>query len=141
MCQPVVMPHIPDPFELLSKSQRLALGLVHESWSRLQSLTAAGVPQPEEALRELGALVSSVSDLVGATAQPLQDFISRQRELADTLANLADAQAELSRLVATLAQRHAETVEALEHLSAPALGLLGARPGTSDASRGRRGRS
>jgi hypothetical protein len=140
MCQPVVMPHVPDPFALLSTSQRLALGLVRESWSRLQSLTVTGVTQPEEALRELGALVSSITDLAGATAQPLQDFITRQRELADTLANLADAQADLSRLVAALAQRHAEAVEALEHLSAPALGLMGVRPAPSDTTRGTRKR-
>jgi hypothetical protein len=41
------------------------------------------------------------------------------------MASLAVAQAELAGLVATLAQRHAEAVAALEKVTAPAFGLMG----------------
>jgi len=113
-----------NPFELLNKSQRVALGLAGEAWNTLYSTTVTGLTHPDETLRQVGSLVTAVGQLAGATAQPLQDFITRQRELADTMASLASAQADLADLVAALAQRHADVVEALEKLSAPVLGLM-----------------
>ncbi|WP_109505510.1 hypothetical protein [Nocardioides speluncae] len=113
-----------NPFEVLTKSQRAALGLASEAWTRLYDATVTGVTQPEEALRQVGALVTAVGDLASATAQPLQDFLTRQRELAESMATLANAHAELAQVAATLAERHAATVDALEKLSAPVLGLV-----------------
>jgi hypothetical protein len=143
------MAHLPDPYEVLTAPQRMALGLARQSWSRLRELTdltVAGATRPEETLRELGALVGSVSDLASASTRPLQEFVTHQRELADALVKLAEAQAEVSKQVATLARRHAQALEALEHLSAPVLGLMGglqrdaeAQAPAEEKSRPRRG--
>ena len=114
---------VDNPFELLNKSQRLALNVAGEAFDTLLSVgrTAA---QPEEAVRQLTTLISAVGELASATVQPLQDFIGRQRELADTMANLATMQAELAELVETLAHKHAAIVESLENLTAPVFGLV-----------------
>ena len=114
---------VDNPFELLNKSQRLALNVAGEAFDTLLSVgrTAA---QPEEAVRQLTTLISAVGELASATVQPLQDFIGRQRELADTMANLATMQAELAELVETLAHKHAAIVESLESLTAPVFGLV-----------------
>lgn len=120
-----------DPFQLLNKSQKLALDVAGEAFDALLSLgkTAA---QPDEAIRQLSSLVSAVGDLASASVQPLQDFIVKQREIADTMANLASVQADLAAMVETLAQRHAAVVESLENLTAPVFGLV-----TRDAAAGK----
>lgn len=112
-----------DPFQLLNKSQKLALDVAGEAFDALLSVgkTAA---QPDEAIRQLSSLVAAVGDLAGASVQPLQDFIGKQREIADTMANLASVQADLAGLVETLAKRHAAVVESLENLTAPVFGLV-----------------
>jgi len=73
-------------------------------------------------------MAGAVTSLAGATAQPLQDFIVRQRELADTVHTLAEAQAELASVVAKLAERHAEAVAALEKVTAPVFAIVGTEP-------------
>lgn len=112
-----------DPFQLLNKSQKLALDVAGEAFDALLSVgkTAA---QPDEAIRQLTSLMSAVGDLASASVQPLQDFIGKQREIADTMANLASVQADLAAMVETLAQRHAAVVESLENLTAPVFGLV-----------------
>jgi hypothetical protein len=82
---------VDNPFDLLNKSQKLALNLAGEAFDTLLS--------------------------VGRTA-------ARQRELADTMANLATMQADLAELVETLAHKHAAIVESLESVTAPVFGLL-----------------
>ena len=112
-------------WDLLTKPQRVALGLAGDALKTLQRTVVAGAAGPDELVRQVGALLDAAGGLATATAQPLQDFVARQRELADTMAALATAQAELAGLVATLAQRHAEAVAALEKVTAPAFGLMG----------------
>jgi hypothetical protein len=121
---------VDNPFELLNKSQKLALSVAGEAFDTLLSVgrTAA---QPDEAVRQLTTLIGAVGDLASATVQPLQDFIGRQRELADTMANLASMQAELAELVETLAHKHAAIVESLESLTAPVFGLIGNQEGAA----------
>lgn len=114
---------VDNPFELLNKSQRLALNVAGEAFDTLLSVGRTAT-QPEEAVRQLTTLISAVGELASATVQPLQDFIGRQRELADTMANLATMQAELAELVETLAHKHAAIVESLESLTAPVFGLV-----------------
>jgi hypothetical protein len=114
---------VDNPFELLNKSQRLALGVAGEAFDTLLSVGRTAT-QPEEAVRQLTMLIGAVGELASATVQPLQDFIGRQRELADTMASLATMQAELAELVETLAHKHAAIVESLENLTAPVFGLL-----------------
>ena len=112
-----------DPFQLLNKSQKLALDVAGEAFDALLSVGKTAV-QPDEAIRQLSSLVSAVGDLASASVQPLQDFIGKQREIADTMANLASVQADLAVLVETLAKRHAAVVESLENLTAPVFGLV-----------------
>jgi hypothetical protein len=121
---------VDNPFELLNKSQRLALSVAGEAFDTLLSVGRTAT-QPEEAVRQLTTLISAVGELASATVQPLQDFIGRQRELADTMANLATMQAELAELVETLAHKHAAIVESLENLTAPVFGLV-AKQETAD---------
>ncbi|WP_370247323.1 hypothetical protein [Nocardioides sp.] len=137
------MPDLPlDPLRLLSKSQQVALKVAGDTLRAVRDTAVTGVTRPEDLVAEVPKLVGQVAgladavmDLTGAMAQPLQDFVVRQRELADTLATLAQAQAELAGLVATLADRHADTVTALERLSAPVFALVGTDPTPTPAER------
>lgn len=133
ICQPV---HMADnPIELLIKSQQLALKLAGETIRTVTNAAVTGVTAPDELVRQVGDLASAVASmataitgLAGATAQPLQDFIVRQRELADTVAMLAEAQSDLAEVVATLAERHADAVTALERVTAPVFAMVGTEP-------------
>lgn len=112
-----------DPFGLLTMSQKLALDATTGAFDALMAVgrTAA---QPDEAVRQFAALANAVGDLASASVQPLQDFVTRQREIADTMAKLASVQADLAVLVESLAHRHAAVVESLESLTAPVFGLV-----------------
>lgn len=126
---------VENPIEVLIKSQQVALKLAGDTVRTLTNAAVTGVTQPEELVRQVSDLANAVAGmaaaitgLAGATAQPLQDFIVRQRELADTVATLADAQAELAAVVAKLAERHADAVTALEKVTAPVFTLVGTDP-------------
>ncbi|MDO7867383.1 hypothetical protein [Nocardioides jiangxiensis] len=119
-----------DPFVLLSKSQRLA---VDAATGALDALVAIGktATQPDEAVRQISALANAVGDLASASVQPLQDFVVKQREIADTMASLASVQADLAALVESLAHRHAAVVQSLENLTAPVFSLVIREPGAT----------
>jgi hypothetical protein len=121
-----------NPIDLLIKSQQMALRLAGETLRTVTTAAVSGVTAPDELVRQVGDLAGAVvgmanaiTGLAGATAQPLQDFIVRQRELADTVATLAEAQADLAAVVAKLAERHAEAVTALERVTAPVFAIVG----------------
>ncbi|HWJ82848.1 MAG TPA: hypothetical protein VNS55_11470 [Nocardioides sp.] len=135
---------VENPLELLLKSQQVAVKLATDTLRTVRDTAVTGVTQPEELVRQVGDLAGAVASmgaaitgLAGATAQPLQDFIVRQRELADTVATLAEAQAELSQVVAKLAERHADAVTALEKVTAPVFAIVGTDP-TAPRSRAAR---
>jgi hypothetical protein len=116
-----------DPLALLNKSQKLALGVAGEAFDALIGVgkTAGKTAiNPEEAIRQLSSLVAAVGDLAAATVNPLEDFIVKQREIANTMASLASVQADLAALVESLANRHAAIVQSLENLTAPVFGLV-----------------
>jgi hypothetical protein len=115
-----------DPFELLTKSQAAAVRLAGDALRTIRNTAVTGVTAPDELVVQVANLASGLTGIAAATAQPLQDFIVRQRELAETVAALAEAQSQLADVVATLAERHAEAVTALEQVTAPVLGLMGA---------------
>ena len=124
-----------NPIELLIRSQQVAVRLAADTLRTVTSAAVTGVTQPDELVRQVGDLAGAVASMAGAitgiagaTAQPLQDFIVRQRELADTVATLADAQADLAAVVAKLAERHADAVTALEKVTAPIFTLVGTDP-------------
>lgn len=126
---------VDNPLELLLKSQQVAVRLAADTLRTVRDTAVTGVTQPDELVRQVGDLAGAVASmgaaitgLAGATAQPLQDFIVRQRELADTVATLAEAQAELAQVVAKLAERHADAVTALEKVTAPVFAIVGTEP-------------
>lgn len=124
-----------NPVDLLIKSQQVALKLTTDVLRTVRDTAVDAVTQPDELAKQVGELAgavagmaTAVTGIAGATAQPLQDFIVRQRELADTVHTLAEAQAELAGVVAKLAERHAEAVSALEKLTAPVFAVVGTDP-------------
>ncbi|MCL2543296.1 MAG: hypothetical protein FWE71_12690 [Nocardioidaceae bacterium] len=128
-----------NPLELLLSVQRAATRLAADTVRTTASVAVQGVTRPDELaghvagqLADLAGTVAglaeAVTGLAGSTAQPLQDFVVRQRELADTVATLAEAQAELAGVVAKLAERHADAVAALETVTAPVFALAGTTP-------------
>ena len=126
---------VENPIDLLVKSQQVALKLAGDTLRTVRNTAVTGVTQPDERVRQVGDLAGAVAGmagaitgLAGATAQPLQDFIVRQRELAETVATLAEAQSELASVVATLAERHADAVAALERVTAPVFAVVGTDP-------------
>lgn len=122
---------VDNPFALVTKSQEVAVKLALETIRTVRDTAVTGVTHPDELVRQVANLAGALSGLATATAQPLQDFVVRQRELAETVATLASAQAELAAVVATLAERHADAVSALETLSAPVFALARTEPATA----------
>ena len=121
-----------NPLDLMLKSQQVALKLTTDVLRTMRDTTVSAVTQPDELAKQVGELAgavagmaTAVTGIAGQTAQPLQDFIVRQRELADTVHTLAEAQAELASVVAALAERHAEAVSALEKVTAPVFAIVG----------------
>lgn len=112
-----------DPFALLDRSQRIALGVATEAFDTLLAVGRTAT-QPDEAVRQLSTLVSAVGDLAAMTVQPMQDFIVQQRELADTMAHIARLQGELAELVETVATKHQALVHSVESMTAPVFGLV-----------------
>ncbi|AKU17808.1 hypothetical protein [Luteipulveratus mongoliensis] len=117
-----------DPFEVLNKSQKAAVKLAMESLRTMRDTAVTGVTAPDELLRQVTELAGALTGLAGVTAQPLQDFIVRQRELAESISALAEAQEQLAGLAADMAEKHAATVTALEKMTAPFFALAGTEP-------------
>lgn len=133
-----------NPIDLLMRSQQVALKLTTDVLRTVRDTAVTGVTHPDDLAKQVGELAgavagmaTAVTGIAGASAQPLQDFIVRQRELADTVHTLAEAQAELAAVVASLAERHADAVSALERLTAPVFAVVGteATPPRTRASR------
>lgn len=126
---------VDNPIEILIKSQQAAMKVASDTLKAVANAAVTGVTQPTELVGQVADLAGSVAgvagvmqNLIGATAQPLQDVLVRQRELADTVAVLADAQADMAAVVSKLAERHAAAVAALEKLSAPIFTVAGTSP-------------
>lgn len=115
----VVMPD--NPWELLARSQRAAVGLVADSVATMVEMGKAGATKPEDVLNQVTTLASAVGDLAGATARPLEVFLESQRQLADTMAAFAVLQRQLADVMDTAASNHAAIVQALEMMSAPVM--------------------
>ncbi|GAB4005581.1 hypothetical protein [Nocardioides ultimimeridianus] len=129
----------PNPIDLMLAASAAATKLATDTMRLAASTAMAGVTRPEELASQLSGQVadlagtvagmaSAFTGLAGTTAQPLQDFVVRQRELADTVASLAEAQAHLAEIVSGLADRQAEVVAALENVTAPLFQFMGTKP-------------
>ncbi|TNM42847.1 hypothetical protein FHP29_07575 [Nocardioides albidus] len=124
-----------NPLDLLIKSQQAALKLTTDVLRSLQDAAVAGATQPAELTtqvadmaRAVAGMSSAFTGIAGSSVQPLQDFIVRQREIADTVHTLAEAQAQLAGVMASLAEHHADAVNALETVTAPLFAIVGAQP-------------
>lgn len=115
----VAMPD--NPWEMLARSQRAAVGLVADSVTTMVEMGKAGVTRPEDVLTQVTALASAVGDLAGSTARPLEVFLESQRQLAETMSAFAVLQRQLADVMDTAATNHAAIVQALEMMTAPVM--------------------
>jgi hypothetical protein len=115
---------VPDtPWDMISKSQRAAVGMFTGSVAKLVDMGRTGVTRPEELLREVTALAAAIGDVASTTARPLEFFVASQRQLAESMAAFAVLQRQLADTVEQVAASHAAVVEALELLSNPVIGV------------------
>ena len=115
---------MPDiPWEMISKSQRAAVGMFTGSVSKLVDMGKAGVTRPDELLHEVTAMASAIGDLASSTARPLEFFLNSQKQLAESMAAFAVLQRQTADVVEQVAASHAAVVDALELLSNPVIGV------------------
>lgn len=115
---------MPDiPWEMISKSQRAAVGMFTGSVSKLVDMGKAGVTRPDELLHEVTAMASAIGDLASSTARPLEFFVNSQKQLAESMAAFAVLQRQTADVVEQVAASHAAVVDALELLSNPVIGV------------------
>ncbi len=115
---------MPDtPWDLISKSQRAAVGMFTGSVSKLVEMGKTGVTRPEELLHEVTAMAAAIGDLASSTARPLEFFVRSQKQLAESMAAFAVLQRQMADTVEQVAASHAAVVDALELLSNPVLGV------------------
>lgn len=115
---------MPDiPWDMITKSQRAAVGLFTDTVGKLAEMGKAGVTRPEELLHEVTAMAAAIGDLASTTARPLEFFINSQKQLAESMAAFAVLQRQMAEVVEGAAASHAAIVEALELMSNPVLGV------------------
>ena len=115
---------MPDiPWDVISKSQRAAVGMFTGSVGKLVDMGKTGVTKPDELLREVTAMASAIGDIASTTARPLEFFISSQKQLAESMAAFAVLQRQMAEVVEGAAASHAAIVDALEMMSSPVLGV------------------
>jgi hypothetical protein len=110
-----------DPWQLLSSSQKKAMGLVTEAFEGVVKLGRDTVTQPEETLHRLTALVAAVGDLAASSTKPMEALLASQRNLANAMTSFAQLQKEMAEVVDRLAASHNAVVDAMEKLAGPAL--------------------
>lgn len=111
---------MPDnPWDMISRSQRAAVGMLGDTVSALVEMGRTGVTKPEEVLAQVTALASAVGDLAAATVRPLEFFVESQRQLAETMSAFAVLQRQLADVMETAATNQAAIVQALEMMTAP----------------------
>ena len=115
---------MPDiPWEMISRSQRAAVGMFTGSVAKLVDMGKAGVTRPDELLREVTAMASAIGDLASSTARPLEFFVNSQKQLAESMAAFAVLQRQTADVVEQVAASHAAVVDALELLANPVIGV------------------
>jgi hypothetical protein len=112
-----------NPWEMIARSQRAAVGLFAETMSTVVEMGRAGVTRPEEVLAQVSAMAAAMGDLAGSTARPLEFFLNSQRQLAETMEAFAVLQRQMAEVVESAAASHAAIVQALEMMSNPVIGV------------------
>jgi hypothetical protein len=114
---------------MLTKSQQVAIGLLSDSMSTLASISRVGMQvMPDEALVAIQALASATGTLAAETVEPLNNFISAQRNIAETMEKFSAVQHDLADVVGLLARQHLAVVGAMEALTGPLNALGHAKP-------------
>ena len=112
-----------NPWEMIARSQRAAVGLFADTMSTVVEMGRAGVSRPEEVLAQVSAMAAAMGDLAGSTAKPLEFFLNSQRQLAETMEAFAVLQRQMAEVVESAAASHAAIVQALEMMSNPVIGV------------------
>jgi enamine deaminase RidA (YjgF/YER057c/UK114 family) len=112
-----------DPWQLLTSSQKKAMGLVNEAFEGVVKLGRDAVTQPEEALQRLTNLVAAVGDLAASSTKPMESLLASQRNLANAMTAFAQLQKEMAEVVERLAASHTAVVDSLEKLAGPVLSV------------------
>jgi hypothetical protein len=112
-----------NPWDVIARSQRAAVGMFTGSVSKLVDMGKTGVTRPDELLREVAAMAAAIGDLASSTARPLEFFISSQKQLAESMAAFAVLQRQMAEVVEGVAASHAAVVDALELMSNPVIGV------------------
>jgi enamine deaminase RidA (YjgF/YER057c/UK114 family) len=112
-----------DPWQVLTSSQKKAMGLVSEAFDGVVKLGRDAVTQPEEALQRLTTLVAAVGDLAASSTKPMESLLASQRNLANAMTAFAQLQTEMAEVVERLAASHNAVVDALEKLAGPVLSV------------------
>lgn len=110
-------------WERIARSQRAAANLLAETLTSIVEMGRTGVTHPDEVVKQVGAIAAALGDLAGSTAQPLEMFLTSQRQLAETMAAYAVLQRQLADVMETAAANHAAIVQALELMSSPVVGV------------------
>jgi ABC-type transporter Mla subunit MlaD len=125
-----------SPVTLFARSQEQAVKVATDTLQKIRSMAGSAGSQlsPDAMMQQVAELsgavtnlAGSASGLAGAIAAPLQDVIVEQRRLAEVIAKFAEAQSELADIVAEFAQRQAATVAAVERITDPVFGFVGAK--------------
>ncbi len=111
------------PWEMITRSQRAAAGLLADTVTSLVEMGKVGVTRPEEVLGQVSAMAAAIGDLAGSTARPLEFFMESQRQLAETMSAFAVLQRQLADVLETAATNHAAIVQALEMMTNPVIGV------------------
>lgn len=115
---------MPDiPWDMITKSQRAAVGVFTGSVAKLVDMGKTGVTRPDELLQEVTTMASAIGDLASSTARPLEFFVASQKQLAESMAAFAVLQRQTADVVEQVAASHAAVVDALELLSNPVIGV------------------
>ena len=115
-----------DPWQMLTASQKKALGLVSDTFEgvvRAGRAGAAGITHPEETLERVTELIAAVGDLAASSTRPMEALLTSQRNLANAMTSFAALQLEMAEVVGKLAANHTAVVDALETLASPVLGV------------------
>ena len=107
----------------VSKSQRVALGLVGEAFEGVVRASRAGISEPQDALNRITSLIAAIGDLAASSTKPMEALLTNQRNLANAMASFAQLQSDMAEVLAQVAASHAAVVDALEKLATPALAV------------------
>lgn len=123
-----------SPWERIARSQRAAAARLVETLGGIVELGRTGVTRPDEALRQVTSFASALAEVAGSTAQPLEMFLSSQRQLAETMRAYAVLQRQLADVLDTAAANHAAIVQAVELMASPVTAVAHRLRGENDGS-------